>query len=173
MVKPEYRKGCVVKSGNQCVSIHLHRVGSDTGQDRLAIWSIGTGGDLTFTGTIGATEGLGINAPSAVKWFDLGGQPYVAVTAVASNSLSILRVEPDGTLTPTDHILDDLNTRFQGAGQLVVHQVNGATFLAVAGQDDGVSIFRVLPDGRLSFVDTLGRTTGSAAAIADSGWRAW
>ena len=130
-------------------------VGSDTGQDRLAIWSIGTGGHLTFTGTIGATEGLGINAPSAVKWFDLGGQPYVAVTAVASNSLSILRVEPDGTVTPTDHILDDLNTRFQGAGQLVVHQVNGATFLAVAGQDDGVSIFRVLPDGRLSFVDTL------------------
>jgi hypothetical protein len=48
-----------------------------------------------------------------------------------------------------DQVTDSLNTRFQGAQILETLTHQGNAYVIAAGQDNGLSLFRILGDGQL------------------------
>ena len=112
-------------------------------------------GNLNLVVSIGAAQGLGLNVPTAVEMLRAGAQDYLVVAASGSSSLSVLRVGAHGSLTPTDHVIDDLTTRFQSVTSIDTLTHNGRAYVVAGGGDDGVSIFELLPGGRLLHLDTV------------------
>ncbi|WP_170605455.1 dockerin type I domain-containing protein [Ruegeria arenilitoris] len=106
-----------------------------------------------------AFETLGINAPTAVEVVQAYGKSWVVVASAGSSSLSVMKLGTDGRLTPTDHVLDSLHTRFESVQDLAVLEVEGRVFVIAGGGDDGVTLFTMTQDGQLiylnSFADTL------------------
>jgi Ca2+-binding RTX toxin-like protein len=54
-----------------------------------------------------------------------------------------------------DQVTDSLNTRFQGAQILETFTHQGNAYVIAAGQDNGLSLFRILGDGQLVHLDTM------------------
>lgn len=102
-----------------------------------------------------SSQGLGYDQPSDVQIVQFGGQTYVIVAGGASSSLSVFRLDNTGRLTGTDHVIDELTTRFQSATALETVVVDGRAFVFVGGADDGITVFTLLPDGRLLHLTTI------------------
>nr|WP_319947320.1 hypothetical protein [uncultured Shimia sp.] len=138
----------LVAAGPSTQTVTSYRVNSATGV-------------LTHEGTSGAVGGLGIDAPSALEVLTAHGQNWVIVAGAGSSSLSVMRLEADGALIATDHIIDSLTTRFQGVQAMSVVQVENQVFVIAGGADDGLSLLSLLPDGRLVHLQTLVNSIGS------------
>ncbi|MEI4484752.1 hypothetical protein V8J36_00995 [Frigidibacter sp. MR17.14] len=124
--------------------------------DGFTSWQIDAAtGALTQRGLMGAREGLGIDAPVAVKAVTLGGHCFVVTAATGSSSLSVLELAADGTLTAVDHVIDTLATRFGAVCALDVVSVGERAFVLAGGGDDGITLFELLPDGQLVWHETL------------------
>lgn len=141
-----------------------------TSQDANTVnsYTINSSGTLTHVSGFGAPDGLGVTTPTNLAPVLLEGQPYVIMTSADTHSLSVLRLEADGTFTPTDHILDDLNTRFANGSVLETTTIGDSVFVLASGSDDGFSLFRLRPDGRLhhlaSVADTSATTLNNVSA---------
>ena len=134
---------------------------ADTGTNGVRAYKIGkVTGALSPTDTAGASEGLGISAPTALETVTAFGATWVVLGAAGSGSLSVMELSATGRLTPTDHILDSLATRFAGVTALKVVQAGGQVFVVAGGADDGISLFSLLPGGRLLHRETLAHDTG-------------
>ena len=150
-------------------------LGASTGSDSVASYGVDSTGGLSAQGSLGAAQGLGMNDPRSLSPFMLGGQPHVLAASAGSSSLSVLRLEADGSLTAIDQVIDDLSTRFANATLVETLTVGEAVFALAAGSDDGFSLFRVRPDGKLlhlaSVADSAETTLNniSAAALALEG----
>ncbi|PCH75573.1 MAG: hypothetical protein COC12_00045 [Rhodobacteraceae bacterium] len=118
-------------------------------------------GALTFTDSLGAANGLGVAAPSAMKTVQVGGVTWVILAAAGSGSLSVMQLLPSGQLEPVDHVLDTLATRFGGVAALEVIQVQGHVFVLAGGADDGLTLFSLLPGGQLVHMQSLAQFTGA------------
>ena len=74
-----------------------------------------------------------------------------------------------GQLTPVDHVLDSLETRFDGVTALSVVTLNDRAFVIAGGADDGISLFELSADGKLhhmsSIADQHGTTLNNISAI--------
>lgn len=121
-------------------------------RDAITLFRIGPTGILQQTGTIGASSGLGINDPGDVRSVVMAGVSYLVAAAGATSSLSIIAVQPDGTLRVTDHVADTLDTRFQGVQTSAVVTMGDRVFVVAGGGDDGLNLFALLPDGKLLMV---------------------
>lgn len=143
----------------------LHAVNADDTIQRYTL----SGGTLTAGQAAGALDGLGWNLPSALRVAEAGGAAYLVVAAAGSSSLTTLTFD-GGVYRVADHIVDDRFTRFQGAVSVDTATVNGRTFVAAGGADDGISLFELLPGGRLvhlqTFEDTLTRSLSNVTAVA-------
>lgn len=117
-------------------------------------------GVLSETDRLGASEGLGINAPSAMEVVSAFGQTFVVVGAYGSSALSVMRLTDQGELVACEHVMDTLATRFGGLQSLASVSVDGHSFVVAGGADDGLSMFSLLPDGRLVHVQTLTHWSG-------------
>ncbi|MFM2354727.1 MAG: hypothetical protein RLZZ528_463 [Pseudomonadota bacterium] len=116
--------------------------------------TVGSDGSLTVTGRIGAAEGLGMTGPAAMEDVTLAGQSFLVVAATQSSSLSVLRIDPGG-LVPVDHVTDSLSTRFQSPVAVETFTLGDRAYVLTGGGDDGLTLFHLLPDGRLIFIETL------------------
>lgn len=132
-------------------------------EDGLAAMKVGPGGVLTHIASMGAAEGLGIDAPLAVEAVAVGGQGFVILAGAGSSSLTVFRVEAGG-LVPVDHVTDTLGTRLMGVEALATATLGDRVFVLAGGADDGVSLFELLPDGRLFLHQTLEDANGLALA---------
>ena len=137
--------------------------------DSITRYSLASDGTLTPGQVAGALDGLGWDLPSAIRVAEAGGTAYLVVAAAGSSSLTTLTF--DGSVyRVVDHIIDDRLTRFDGVLALDTASVNGRTFVAAGGADDGVTLFELLPGGRLvhlqTFEDTVGRALGNVTAVA-------
>ena len=115
----------------------------------ITSWRIGPDGSLEAVDGLEVEEGLWIAAPSAMHAATLGDQSFLVLAAAGSGSLSVVAVGPDGGLRVVDHVLDDRSTRFGGVTALELVEHGGQTWVIAGGADDGISLFRMLPDGRL------------------------
>lgn len=135
---------------------------ADQQSDTITSYQISSStGALTQTGSTGAAMGLGVNAPTALETVSAFGENWVVLGSAGSSSISVMRLEADGGLTPVDHIIDTLSTRFAGVTTLAVAQEGDRVFVIAGGSDDGVSVFTLAPDGRLLHLQTIPHTTGA------------
>lgn len=125
-------------------------------ENGLSVFDIAPDGSLTQTGSFGFAEHLPVDRPGAMTTVAMDGRSFVLLTAFGTSSLSVLELRGDGTLLFVDQVIDSLDTRFGGAAALDVVTVAGQVLVAVAGNDGGVSLFQMLPDGRLVHRETIG-----------------
>jgi Ca2+-binding RTX toxin-like protein len=150
---------------------------TDYENNRVYSYRMDAAGRLIETAALGATEGLGIAAPSQVAQVAMGGLTFLIVASAGSSSLTVLQVSPNGALTATDHLVDDRLTRFQGVTEIDVVQAEGRVYVIAGGADDGLSLFALRPDGRLIHLDSLAdqpgqslqNVSGLVAAARDGG----
>ncbi|MET4128793.1 calcium-binding protein [Roseovarius sp. MBR-6] len=117
-------------------------------------------GALSARGALDGGGGLAVADVTALDVVSAHGTTFAIIAAAGSQSLSVVRIEADGTMVLVDHVLDTLATRFGGAQGVSVAQVGDHVFVAAGGADDGLSLFRLLPDGRLLHVETVEHALG-------------
>jgi len=125
----------------------------------VSAYRLDSNGGLSHMDSLGAREGIGINAPTALLSTDVGGQPVLVLAAAGSNSISVIGVGSDGHLSLRDHLTDSLSTRFGAVTvmEAIIH--DGRTYLVAGGGDDGLTLFTLLDDGRLLVLDALADST--------------
>ncbi|MCZ0960606.1 M10 family metallopeptidase C-terminal domain-containing protein [Paracoccus benzoatiresistens] len=111
-----------------------------------------------------AAQGTGYYIPSDIAALQFGGRSFVVLAGATSSSLSVFRVDKAGTLTATDHVVDELTTRFQSVTALATAVVDGRGYVIAGGADGGISLFTLLPDGRLLHLETILDTADTTLA---------
>jgi Ca2+-binding RTX toxin-like protein len=143
---------------------------ADARGNALASYRIGPDGALELADRVDGTDGPGLATPSAVQVAEVGGQSYAVLAAAGSGSLTVFRISADGRLSATDHVVDTRDTRFDGATALVTARFGDWQFVLAGGADDGLSLFALLPGGRLlhmgSIADRLDAALGNISALA-------
>ncbi len=122
---------------------------TDGTQTAATLWSVGPQGQLSELSTMTPETGLWISDPTSVALATVNGITYAIVGSAGSGSLTVLQIDDQNTLQVTDHLLDDLDTRFAGVTTLQVVQHHGQTYVLAGGSDDGISLFVLMPDGQL------------------------
>lgn len=117
-------------------------------------------GALQAADSLGAAQGLPVAGPAALQSFQAYGAEWLLLASAESGTLSLLRVGADGGLSFADQLNDTLATRFGGASVLEVVQVAGHVLVLAAGNDDGLSLLRLLPSGQLLHVTSLAHAQG-------------
>lgn len=134
---------------------------ADSGVQGVTAYSIAPqSGGLQETGSQGRDDGLGLNAPSVMQVIEAHGATWVLVGAAGSNSLSVMRLNGNGSLTTTDHLLDSRDTRFAGVQALDSIEIEGRVFVVAGGADDGLSLFTLMPDGHLLHLQSIAHDIG-------------
>lgn len=114
---------------------------------------------VTHRETVAAGDGLAVAYLSDIDVVQLGTQTFVIAAAAGTSSLTVLRLSSDGQLTLTDHVIDSRDTRFAALSAVDTVQVGDQVYVATGGGDDGVTLFRLLPDGTLQALATLENST--------------
>lgn len=123
---------------------------------------IGPGNTYTQVASLSAAQGLALGTPTAMEIATLGGQSYAVVASATGSSLSVIEVGPDGSLTPIQQLIDTASTRFANTQDLALVQQGDHVFVLAVGADHGVSLFRMLPDGQLVFLEAFSDDMGGA-----------
>lgn len=118
-------------------------------EESLRVWALGPNGTLTAVSQVGAGAGLGLSTPSALEVVELAGRSYALVAGAGSSSISVVALEPGGQMRLADHVIDTLETRFQGVQALASVQISGRVFVFAGGGDGGLQAFELMPGGRL------------------------
>jgi Ca2+-binding RTX toxin-like protein len=105
----------------------------------------------------GPDDGVGLMVPTALATAEVDGAHFVIVASAqnAAGALSVFSVGANGALTPTDHVLDTLDTRFGGVQSIEAIRAGEVTYLVAGGGDDGLSLFVLLPGGQLQLLATI------------------
>jgi Ca2+-binding RTX toxin-like protein len=117
--------------------------------DVVRAFPVAANGTLGPPQLIGAPQGLGIADPSAVKVVEMAGATYLLVASAGSSSISVIGLGADGSMQVADHVIDTLDTRFQGVQALATAQIGDRTFVIAGGGDDGLTVMVLTPEGRL------------------------
>jgi Ca2+-binding RTX toxin-like protein len=127
--------------------------------DRGATAFLSTETTLVATGSLGEAEGLGVMVPTDLATARIGGRDFVllgsAANAGGGGAISVMELRPSGALLPVDHVIDTADTRFGDLLSLDVVAVDDRTYVVAAGGDDGLTLFTLLPDGRLHLLDVI------------------
>lgn len=118
-------------------------------------------GALLPVAATGPSEGLAIAAPTAVEAVSAHGTQFVLVAAAGTQTLSVLEIATDGSTELRDHLIDTGATRFGAVQDIASAEAGGQVFVVAGGGDDGVSLFTLLPDGRLLHLDSLASAAGA------------
>lgn len=110
---------------------------------------------------LGAVEGLPINTPVEIGVIQRLDETLLVTGSFDTSSLSVVRIGSDATMQMSDHILDSPVTYFQGLSALGTLVYGDFAFVAAGGADGGVSLFSVLPGGRLIHLDSVGDDSSS------------
>ena len=131
-------------------------------QDALSLFRLnGQGGTDPIAELYAGPDTAWFSDPAALGLAEVDGETYLIVAASGSGSLGVLAFDPDGSVQLVDHVLDTLDTRFAGASVLDVVVVESQTYVIAAGADSGLSVFTILPGGRLHHLDTIAGTAES------------
>ncbi|MGI1661990.1 M10 family metallopeptidase C-terminal domain-containing protein [Palleronia sp. KMU-117] len=128
----------------------------------IAALRVSVDAGFVITDRIGPADGLTISAVTQLAPVRLGAEAFVLVGAAGSSSLSVLRLDPTGALTLTDHVIDALNNRFQALSALSVIAAGDRVYVFAGGADDGISTFLLLPGGTLQHLGVFADTTATS-----------
>ena len=113
---------------------------------------------LQVVNYFGAEDGLGIANPEHLQVVQMGTEKFLLVGASGSSSITVLKIQSDGSLLPVDQVNDTLTTRFAGISVMEVIDVGGQVYVIAGGNDDGLTLMTMLPDGTLLQLETIEAT---------------
>lgn len=142
------------------------------GDDGLTSFRVDPSGALAHAGSVGVLDGIGIDRPVALVEAGPVGSGRFVMAAQGSSSLTVIRVLADGKPVATDHVLDNLETRFANVTALASVTTAGHTYVVAGGSDGGLSLFELLPHDRLLhlrvLLDSAATTLDGVSALAAS-----
>ncbi|MFD2173098.1 calcium-binding protein [Rhodobacter lacus] len=121
-------------------------------------FALGANGTLSEGISLGMEDSVPIQTVTALASASIGSTGFLIIAAAGSSSLTVMQIASDGGVTVTDHMIDDLTTRFEGARKLEVVSVGDHVFVLAAGSDDGLTLLRLTPEGRLVLIESLADT---------------
>ena len=125
------------------------------GDSGISSYSLDSRGRMSLLGSLGAEQGLGISQPSTLLLAEAGGRQLLLLGAAGTGTISVIEPGADGSLTLLDHISDNRDSRFGGIAVMQAVTHGSWTFVVAGGSDDGLSLFALLPSGRLLLLDSL------------------
>lgn len=132
-------------------------VGSAT-EHGVTAYILGTG-SARPGGSVGPDQGLGLMVPTDIAIAETPHGTFVIVASEPANgesgALSVMRLDAQGHLAPTDHVLDTRDSRFGNVQKVATLTHEGHTYVVAAGGDGGVTLLELLPNGRLVHIDSL------------------
>lgn len=114
-----------------------------------------TNSGLTQAGALGAAEFLPVGAPADMVVVQRFGETHLVLASSGTSSLSTITVGSGGVLSLADHILDSEATAIGGVRALDAARYGSVVYVAAAGDEGGISLFTMLPGGRLVHLDTV------------------
>lgn len=147
--------GGVVALDSLTVGGKTYLIAASIKENGLTVFEQGAGGALQLRGAFGFNEHLPVNQPSAIKTVEIGDRAFVLLASFSTSSLTVLEVNATGSLSFVDQVSDTLDTRFYRVAAMDTITINEQILVAVAGNDGGVSLFQLLPGGRLIHRETL------------------
>jgi Ca2+-binding RTX toxin-like protein len=125
--------------------------------DTISLFRMAGNGTAQHRADISGGDGLWVDRPGAMTaTVGADGGLYIVVASSGSGSLSVLSIDADGHgMQVVDHVIDTLDTRFDDASHVTTLTVAGQDFVFAAGSDSGLSLFVMLPGGRLQHVETV------------------
>lgn len=130
-------------------------LGASQTENALNVFRVGANGELTYVSGLGLENLLPVDLPTDIDIVISGNQTFVLMTSYGTNSLTVFELFSDGVLNFVSQAVDTLGTRFRGAKSLDTIQIDGQTFVVIAGNDGGLTVFRLLPNGQLLIADTI------------------
>lgn len=121
----------------------------------VSLFRISENGVLAHRDTVFPAAPVGFRYPQELSVVQSAGQEFLVMTSAGSSSITVYTVSGSGQLRQVDHQIDTLDTRFEGADQVASIEHEGRSFIFVAGNDDGITVFELLPDGTLLHAITL------------------
>lgn len=131
---------------------------ASSNENGISAFRLSSSGQLVSVGSLTADDGLWVSNITSLAATTVDGQPYLLVGAAGSGSLTVAQIGDGGRLTVTAHVLDDLTTRFDDITVLETLVVGARTYVAVSGGDDGLSLYTLLPGGKLLHLATIADT---------------
>jgi hypothetical protein len=143
-------------------------VGTVAGVDRVMSWRIGADGAIMPAGGIGVAEGFSMAGPAALATVGTPRGAFVITAAAEGSTLGVLRLGADGALSVTDTLADGRALRIGNAAAVDVVTHEGQTYVIAGGNEAGVSVLVLGPDGRLYHLGTTGADPGATiGTLAD------
>lgn len=119
-------------------------------------------GGQTQIAALGTPNGLALTTPTAMDVAQVNGRSFAIVAAAGGSSLTVIEIGADGSLHPVQQIIDTASTRFANVQDMRLVQQGDHVFVFAIGADHGVTLFRLLPDGHLVFLDAFSDDQGRA-----------
>ncbi len=125
------------------------------------------GGALTVVDAVSGTKGVGIHQPTRLATVSADAGDFLVVGATGSSNLTVYEIGADGSLGFRDMVWDTLDTRFRSVTALDTFELNGRAFVLAGGNDGGLSLFELGPDGRLYFLtNAIGTAATTLASVS-------
>ena len=165
--------GTIGAMATATVDGQTYLISASTSQNGVTSWAVGSDGSLSAVENLGNDDGLWVTAPTAMETVTVGGDTFVVLASAGSNSLSVMQIGDDGSLIIREHLMDTLDTRFDGVTALEVIEHNGRTYVIAGGADDGISVFLLMEGGHLvaqaHIEDTVDMGLDNISAITATG----
>jgi serralysin len=130
-------------------------------ENGLTSYAVGPHGRATLIDSLGNHDNLAVSGAAALQVMQVAGVTYAVIASTGSSSVSVVRVNDMGCLFLTDHMVDDLSTRFARTAVLDSFTAMDRSFVVTAGTDAGVTVLELLPGGQLQHMTTGVFETGA------------
>jgi 6-phosphogluconolactonase (cycloisomerase 2 family) len=124
--------------------------------DGVSVFSVANDGTLANVDNVADDATLPLDAVLSLTTATVGGNTYLFTTGFNDDAVGVFAIAGDGTLSNVFNVADDAALLLDGARALTAADVNGTTYLFVAGgRDNGISSFSVASDGTLTNVENI------------------
>ena len=111
---------------------------------------------LTNVHNVSDAGSLELEGAYSVTTATIGDSSYLFVGGFGDDGVSVFSIANDGRLTPVHSVTDDASLELDGAVSVTTATIGSSSYLFVAGYiDDGVSVFSIANDGRLTPVHSV------------------
>jgi VCBS repeat-containing protein len=122
----------------------------------ISVFSLALNGTLTSVANVTDSGLLNLVGVSGLSTVTSDGNTYLIAAGAGDSGLSVFRVSTTGALTSVDNLVDGGSLNLSGVSRVTTATVSGNAYVFAAGtNDDGISVFSVAGDGKLTSVSNL------------------
>ena len=149
------------------------------GGNAVEVFAINPDGTLRSVNVVKDTDSMHLGIVITLQVVDLPSGAYLYVGGLEKTpGLSAFKIGASGQLDHIQSMTDTAGIYTDGIIGMSVHRINGVTYLFTGGfQDNGISSFRILEDGRFENVSNIGddanlylNGTYPVISVSKDGW---